>query len=44
VGKGQQYIERETPHAGVGVEGLRDRHERDAVGVEQLDELGEISE
>jgi hypothetical protein len=26
------------------VEGLRDRHERDAVGIEQLDELGEISE
>src|SRR5215471_19125548 len=27
-----------------GVEGLGHRHKRDAVGIEQLDELGEISE
>ena len=28
----------------LGVEGLGHRHKRDAVGIEQLDELGEISE
>jgi hypothetical protein len=44
LGKGQQHIEREPPHAGAGIEGLRDRHKRDAAGIEQFDELGEISE
>jgi hypothetical protein len=31
-------------HAGTGIERLGHRHERDRVGIEQLDELGEISE
>src|SRR5207248_7730680 len=44
LGKRQQHIEREPPHAGARVEGLRDRHERDAVDIEQLDEFGEIRE
>src|SRR6516164_1819319 len=44
LGKGQQDIEREPPHAGAGIEGLGHRHKRDVVGIEQLDELGEISQ
>ena len=43
LGKGQQDIEREPSHAGTRVEGLRDRHERDVVGIEQLD-AGELIE
>jgi hypothetical protein len=43
LGKGQEHIEREPPHAGADVEGLRDRHKRDVVGIEQLDEIDEIS-
>src|SRR5205823_184336 len=34
----------EPPHTGAGVEGLRDRHERDVMRIEQLDHLREISE
>jgi len=44
LGKRQQDIEREPAHAGAGVEGLRDRHERHVMGIEQLNDLGEISE
>jgi hypothetical protein len=39
LGKGQQHVEREPPHAGAGVEGLGRRHERDVVRFEKLDEL-----
>jgi hypothetical protein len=42
LGKGQQHIEREPPHAGAGVERLGDGYERDAVRLEQLDQLGKI--
>src|SRR4029077_8681741 len=44
LGKGQQHIEREPPHAGAGVERLRHGYERDAVGIKQLDELGKVSQ
>src|SRR5215208_6759070 len=42
LGKGQQDVQREPPHAGTGVERLGHRHERDRVRLEQLDQLGEI--
>src|SRR5215211_5200659 len=44
LGKGQQHVQREPPHAGAGVERLGHRHERDRVHLEQLDQLGEIGE
>ena len=44
LGEGQQHVEGQSPHAGGGVEGLGDRDERDAVGVERFDQLGEIGE
>src|SRR6516165_2483218 len=42
--KGQQNIEGQAPHRGRRVELLRDRHERGARRVEDLDDLGEIGE
>jgi hypothetical protein len=42
LGKGQQDIEGQPPHAAGGIERLRHRHERHCVGVEQFDQLGEI--
>ena len=42
LGEGQQHVEGQPPHAGGGVEGLGHRDERDAVRVEQLDQLGEV--
>src|SRR5215218_4953992 len=44
LGEGQQHVEGEPPHAGRGVEGLGHRDERDLVGIEDLDELGEVGE
>ena len=44
LGEGEQHVERQPPHAGRGVEGLGDRDEGDAVGVEQLDQFGEVGE
>ena len=42
LGEGEQHVERQPSHAGRGVEGLGDRDEGDAVGVEQLDQFGEV--
>src|SRR6202795_626730 len=39
LGKGEQHVEREPAHAGGGVERLGDRHERDQLFIEQLDNL-----
>jgi hypothetical protein len=39
LGEGQQHVERQTSHAGGGVEGLSHRDEGDAMGVERLDQL-----
>ena len=44
LGKGQQHVEGQTAHGGRGIELLGHRHEGDAVGVEQLDQLGEVRE
>jgi hypothetical protein len=44
LGKREQDIEREAPHTGCGVERLRHRDERHRMGVEDLDQLGEIGE
>src|SRR5215218_8530954 len=42
--KGQQHVEGEPPHAGRSVEGLGHRDERDAVPIEELDQLGKVGE
>jgi hypothetical protein len=42
--KRQQDVQGQSTHAGRGVEGLRDRDERDLVSVEEFDELSEIGE
>lgn len=42
--KREQHVERQSPHAGRGVERLRDRDERNQMLVEKLDELGKIGE
>jgi hypothetical protein len=39
-----RYVERQPAHAGGDVERLGHRHERDAVSVEQLDQLYEVGE
>src|ERR1700730_8385963 len=44
LGKGEQHIERDPPHAARGFERLGDRHERDPLLIEQLDQLGEVGE
>ncbi len=44
LGEGQQHVERQPAHRGGGVELLGDRDEGDAVGVEHLDDLGEVGE
>ena len=44
LGEGQQDVERQPPHAGRGVELLRDRDERDIVAIEDLHQLGEVRE
>ena len=44
LGERQQHVERQPPHAGGRVERLGHRDEGDAVGVEQLHELGEVGE
>ena len=44
LGKRQQHVEGQPTHAGGGIEGLRDRHERDGMLVEQLHQLGEIGQ
>jgi hypothetical protein len=38
----EQDVQRQPPHAGGGVERLRHRDKRDVVGVEHLDQLGEV--
>jgi hypothetical protein len=40
--EGQQHIESQPSHAGRGVERLGHRDEGDAMGVERLDQLGEV--
>jgi hypothetical protein len=42
LGEGEQHIERQSPHAGRGIECLRDGNERNARSVERLHELGEV--
>jgi hypothetical protein len=42
LGERKQHVERQTPHAGGGVESLGHRDERHVMFVEQLDELGEV--
>src|ERR1700722_7130277 len=44
LGKGQQHIESEPPHGGGGIELLSHRYERNAMGVEQLHQLGEVGQ
>ena len=42
LGEGQQHVEREPPHAAGRIEGLSDGDERDALGIKDLDDLGEV--
>src|SRR5215831_4911754 len=42
LGKGEQHVQRQSSHAGRGIELLRDRHERDAAAVEDLNQLCKI--
>ena len=44
LGEGEQHVEGQPAHAGGCIEGLRHRNERDAAGVEQLDQLGEVGQ
>ena len=44
LGERQQHVQRQPAHRGGGVELLRDRDERDAVGIEDLDDLGEVGQ
>src|ERR1700733_3438847 len=44
LGEGQQHIERQPSHARRGVERLGHRDEGDAMGIERLDQLGEVGE
>ena len=44
LGEGQEHIQSQPPHAGRRIEGLRHRNERDALGVEEFDQFGEIGE
>ena len=44
LGEREQHVERQAPHGGRRVELLRHRHERRIVGVEDVDDLGEIGE
>jgi hypothetical protein len=44
LGEGQQHIEGQASHAGRGVERLGHRDEGDALGIECLDQLGEVGE
>ena len=42
MGEGEQDVERQAPHAGGGIELLGDRYEGHTVGIEQVDDLGEV--
>jgi hypothetical protein len=44
LGEGQQHIKGQATHRGRRVELLRDRHERDAFRVEDLDDLREVGQ
>jgi hypothetical protein len=44
LGEGQQHVEGQPSHAGRGVERLGHRDEEDAMGIELLDQLGEVGE
>src|ERR1700736_1488473 len=44
LGEREQDIEGESPHRGRGIELLGDGHKRHAMGLEQLDQLGEVGE
>ncbi len=44
LGEGQKHVQGQPSHAGRRIEGLGDRHERNVMSVEQLHELGEVSE
>ena len=42
LGEREQHVERQAPHRGRGIELLRHRHKGRVVGVENVDNLGEI--
>ena len=42
LGEGKQHVEGQPPHRGGGIELLGDRHERNLVRIEHLDDLGEV--
>ena len=44
LGKGQQHVERQAAHRGRRVELLCHRHEGDALGIEDFDDLGKVGE
>jgi len=44
LGEGEEHVERQTPHGGRRVELLRHRHKGRIVGIEDVDNLGEIGE
>ncbi len=44
LGKGEEHIERQPPHAGGGIEGLCDTHETDVILLEQFHHAGKIRE
>ncbi len=44
LGEGKQHVERQTPHRGRGVELLGYRDKRGAMGIQHIDDLGEVGE
>ena len=40
--KGQEHVQRQAPHAGGRIEGLRDRHEGRPRCIQALDHLGKV--
>src|SRR5467141_2357142 len=42
LGKGQEHVEGQPAHGGSGIELLGDRHKRYAMGIEQIDQFGEV--
>ena len=44
LGEGEQHVQGQSTHAGRRIEGLRHRNKRDALGVEEFDQFGEVGE
>src|SRR4029078_3447408 len=42
LGEGEQHVQGEPPHGGVGIELLRHRDEGDALGIKSLHDLGQV--